>query len=92
VKSVIEAKVFKNGGSNAIRIPASFKLDAQVVYLSLDDEAGEIVISKSNPRPFSRLLALHETQGVISDSEWDIDRDRQDVQNRPSMQRLADMK
>ena len=92
MKSVIEAKVFKNGGSNAIRIPASFKLDAQIVYLSLDDEAGEITISKNNPRMFAGLFALHEAQGVIAESEWNLSRDRHDMQNRRSVQELSELK
>ena len=88
MKNVVEAKVFKNGDSYAICLPPSFKLDAQIVYLSLDEEAGEIVISKNNPRPFAGLLALHEAQGVISEAEWTFDRDRQDVQDRSSVQDL----
>ena len=92
MKSVIEAKVFKNGGSNAIRIPASFKLDAQIVYLSIDDELGEITISNKKPRMFAGLFALHETQGVITESEWNLSRDRHDVQNRHSVQELTELK
>lgn len=91
MKSVIAAKVFKNGGSNAIRIPASFKLEAQIVYLSVDDEAGEITISKKKPRMFAGLFALHETQGVISESEWNLSRDRHDGQNRRSVQDLTEL-
>ena len=92
MKTVIQAKVFKNGGSNAIRIPASFKLDSPIVYLSVDDEAGEIIVLKNNPRPFAKLLALHEKQGVISDSEWDLARDRQDIESRLSVRDLSELK
>jgi antitoxin VapB len=92
VKNVIQAKVFKNGGSNAIRIPASFKLDSQIVYLSVDDEAGEITVLRNNPRPFAQLLALHEKQGVISDADWDVSRDRQDIESRLSVRDLSELK
>ena len=92
MKTVIEAKVFKNGGSNAIRIPASFKLDAPIVYLSLDDEAGEITVSKNKPRPFAKLLALNDEHGVISDSEWQLARDSQDLENRLSIHEISELK
>jgi antitoxin VapB len=89
---VVEAKVFKNGGSNAIRIPASFKLEAPVVYLSFDEDAGEITVSKNKPQPFAKLLALHEKYGMISDAEWDIVREPQEMETRPSISALAELK
>jgi antitoxin VapB len=92
VKTIIQAKVFKNGGSNAIRIPASFKIDSRIVYLSLDDELGEITITKNSPRPFAKLLALHEKNGVISDAEWDVAREQQEAENRPSVRELSELK
>ena len=92
MKTVIEAKVFKNGGSNAIRIPASFKLYEPIVYLSLDDESGEITVSKNKPRRFGKLLELHDEHGVISDEEWLQTRDNQDAEDRPSVRQLSELK
>ena len=92
MKTLVEAKVFKNGGSNAIRIPAAFKLDVPIVYLSFDDESGEITVSKNKPRPFAKLLELHAKHGVISESEWQLVRDPEDLETRPSLRELTDLK
>lgn len=70
VKTVLEAKVFKNGGSSAIRLPASLNITSGVVYLEVDDETGDIVIKRQNPNPFQELFALHEKYGPIDDDEW----------------------
>jgi virulence-associated protein VagC len=70
LKTVIEAKVFKNGGSSAIRLPASLNITGGVVYLEVDDETGDIEIKRQNPNPFQELFALHEKYGPISDDEW----------------------
>lgn len=88
---VVEAKVFKNGGSNAIRIPASFKLEAPVVYLSVDEDAGEITVSKNKPRPFAKLLALHEKYGMLSGDDWEMVREPQEMEIRPSIQAFAEL-
>lgn len=48
------AKIFRNGRSRAVRIPAEFQLDADEVYLR-QSENGEIIISS-----LSRTEALLE--------------------------------
>jgi virulence-associated protein VagC len=70
LKTVLEAKVFKNGGSSAIRLPASLNITEGVVFLEVDDETGDIEIKRHNPNPFQELFALHEKYGPISDDEW----------------------
>ena len=42
MKTIVELKVFKNGGSNAVRIPASVKLTKPILYLEIDDESDEL--------------------------------------------------
>jgi hypothetical protein len=58
----------------------------------IDDEVGEITISKNSPRQFAKLLALHEKHGVISDSEWHQSRDGQETENRLSVRELSELK
>jgi hypothetical protein len=70
LKTVLEAKVFKNGGSSAIRLPASLNITSGVVYLEVDDETGDIEIKRQNPNPFQELFALHDKYGPIDDDEW----------------------
>jgi virulence-associated protein VagC len=90
MNTIIEAKVFKNGGSNAIRIPAIVKLTSPVVYLEIDEDSGDIIIHKDKPQRFAKLLALHAKYGPISDEDWDVEFDREPAEwpVRPSLTQL----
>ncbi len=39
------AKLFKNGASQAVRLPAEFRFDGDEVYVSRDDATGDVVLS-----------------------------------------------
>ncbi len=39
------AKLFKNGASQAIRLPAEFRFEGAEVYISRDDATGNVVLS-----------------------------------------------
>lgn len=39
------AKIFKNGASQAVRLPADFRFKSQEVYVTRDDQTGDIVLS-----------------------------------------------
>ena len=88
MKSIIELKVFKNGGSNAIRIPASVKLDEPVLFLEVDDESDEMRLYKERPQKFKRLFELLDQHGPFSDSEWDVERDDTEWPERESLKEL----
>lgn len=77
MKNVIEVKPFKNGGSNAIRIPASFKIENGVVYMTIDEASGDITISNRSPKPFAKLFNLLDEIGPISEAEWNLERDNE---------------
>ncbi len=40
------AKLFKNGASQAVRLPVEFRFDGDEVYVSRDDATGDVVLSK----------------------------------------------
>ena len=40
------AKLFMNGRSQAVRLPANFRFDCDEVYIRRDPENGDVVISK----------------------------------------------
>lgn len=91
MKTLVEAKIFKNGGSNAIRLPASLNLTGGSVFLEIDNETGDIVIKRQKPNPFDELFALHEKYGPISDEEWpDFERSHEQSPVRQSIQALID--
>lgn len=39
------AKLFKNGASQAVRLPAEFRFEGDAVYVSRDDATGDVVLS-----------------------------------------------
>ena len=39
------AKLFKNGASQAVRLPADFRFDGRQVYATRDDVTGDVVLS-----------------------------------------------
>ena len=39
------AKLFKNGASQAVRLPAEFRFAGDEVYVSRDDATGDVVLS-----------------------------------------------
>lgn len=39
------AKLFKNGGSQAVRLPAEFRFEGDEVYVIRDDVTGDILLS-----------------------------------------------
>jgi len=48
------AKLFKNGASQAVRLPAEFRFDGDEVYVTRDDATGDVVLSK---RPGAKVWA-----------------------------------
>jgi len=40
------AKIFKNGRSQAVRLPAAFRFDAKEVYIRRDANTGDVILSK----------------------------------------------
>lgn len=39
------AKLFKNGSSQAVRLPAEFRFEGNEVYVTRDDVTGDVVLS-----------------------------------------------
>ncbi len=44
-----KAKLFRNGGSQAVRLPADFRFDGDEVYISRDEVTGDVTLS-ARPR------------------------------------------
>ena len=39
------AKLFKNGASQAVRLPAEFRFEGNEIYATRDDQSGDVVLS-----------------------------------------------
>jgi antitoxin VapB len=40
------AKLFKNGASQAVRLPAEFRFEGDEVYITRDERTGDVVLSR----------------------------------------------
>lgn len=68
------AKLFTNGGSQAVRLPAEFRFEGDRVYVRRDDRTGDVVLS-SHPRVRS-WDELFERMGYLEEDAEDFMRDR----------------
>jgi len=66
------AKLFKNGASQAVRLPSEFRFEGDKVYVTRDDATGDVVLSN---RPgakiwnefFELVHTLDDTADYMSD-------------------------
>jgi antitoxin VapB len=50
------ANLFKNGRSQAVRLPAAFRFEGEEVYIRRDPATGDVTLS-AKPRSFGRFFA-----------------------------------
>lgn len=46
-----KAKVFRNGRSQAVRIPAEFRFNTDEVFVRRDEQTGDLILSQRPPAP-----------------------------------------
>lgn len=52
----LKARVFMNGRSQAVRIPAEFRFHADEVYVRRDEQSGDLILSQS-PANWDEIFA-----------------------------------
>lgn len=60
------AKLFKNGRSQAVRLPTKFRFDCETVYIRRDEKTGDVILSK-RPDTWDELFALIKATDVPED-------------------------
>ena len=60
------AKLFVNGRSQAVRLPAAFRFDTQEVFIRKDEVTGDVILSR-RPDDWSGFLAATENAQVPED-------------------------
>ncbi|GHV87458.1 hypothetical protein AGMMS50255_7540 [Spirochaetia bacterium] len=63
------AKVFMNGRSQAIRLPKEFRLDANEVYISKEDDR---IIIRPKPMRFNSKDEVEKFFEAIHDPDFDL--------------------
>jgi antitoxin VapB len=64
------AKLFQNGGSQAVRLPAEFRFDADEVFVYRDEATGNVVLSTEPARMRLAELLTYFADHPIPDDEW----------------------
>jgi antitoxin VapB len=54
------AKVFTNGGSQAVRLPAEFRFSTDEVYVWRDENSGDVVLSAQPRGRWADFVALRD--------------------------------
>lgn len=62
------AKLFKNGRSQAVRLPAEFRFEGTEVDIRRDRETGEVILSQ-RPRRTGSFDAFFKSRADIPDRE-----------------------
>jgi len=60
------AKLFRNGRSQALRLPAEYRFDGSEVYIRRDNETGDVILSR-RPESWRELFNLLDSLGVPRD-------------------------
>lgn len=60
------AKLFKNGRSQAVRLPAAFRFDSEEVFIHKDEQTGDVILSRK-PGTWDEFFALADSTKIPSD-------------------------
>lgn len=74
------ARLFQNGGSQAVRLPSEFRFEGDLVYVRRDEATGDVILSKRLRRSWAEFVALRQELGA-PEPDTPIDRD-QPLQDR----------
>ena len=61
-----KAKVFTNGRSQAVRLPAAFRFDTKEVFIDRNPRTGDVILSRK-PAHWSEVFAALDRAGVPED-------------------------
>jgi antitoxin VapB len=82
------AKLFKNGASQAVRLPSEFRFEGTEVYATRDEQTGNVMLSK---RPgattwddfFALMQAIEVPDDFMSDRPMNVPPQERDVFKDP---------
>jgi antitoxin VapB len=60
------AKLFRNGRSQAVRLPADLRFEGSQVYIRRDEATGDVILSR-RPETWQDFFALAKALGVPKD-------------------------
>ena len=79
-----KAKVFMSGRSQAVRIPARFRISNNEVFIRRDPNSGDLILSQA-PTSLEEIFAALDELGVPEDFLFPSDRAQGLPQERPEL-------
>jgi len=76
-----KAKIFTNGRSQAVRLPAEFRFNTREVYVRRDPRTGDVILSRK-PADWKAIFAELDRAQIPADFMEESDRDRSLPQER----------
>jgi antitoxin VapB len=70
------AKIFKSGGSQAVRLPASFRFDVDEVAIRRDAQTGDVILSARRSPWTSWLEFVEQAEALGSVTDVLMERDQ----------------
>lgn len=65
--TVKRAKLFSNGGSQAVRLPVEFRFEGDHVYVRRDERTGDVILSSRPHSTWAEFMALRAALGIPAD-------------------------
>jgi antitoxin VapB len=79
-----KTKVFMNGRSQAVRIPAEFRFTGSEVYIRRNPKNGDVILSQA-PAGLEEIFAALDAVGVPEDFLSPAERAQKPPQERPEL-------
>ena len=76
------AKLFTNGRSQAVRLPAAFRFDTKEVFIRRDPVSGDVILSRRPPTWDGFFAALANSE-VLDEFLSERERNQEDVDRDP---------
>ena len=74
------AKIFINGGSQAVRLPAAYRFDCKEVFIRKDQKTGDVILSRK-PNTWDDFLTLKTQVDIPADFMADREDDSPQVRD-----------
>jgi len=59
------AKIFMNGRSQAVRLPADFRFETNEVFVRRDERTGDVILSSQPSSTWQAFMALRDALGPL---------------------------
>lgn len=67
-----KVKLFKNGASQAVRLPAEFRFEGSEIYATRDNETGNVTLSQTEPKSTGRWDEFLKAVALVDPSDPEV--------------------